>query len=94
MLSDKDPIKTPLLYSGQVMVIHVFEHSYGFFQVGQDFGRVWEKYRKANGNFHKQHATVFQGEGASGPSTGCGCSEPEDFLDEFIRNYSSCPHAD
>jgi hypothetical protein len=94
LLSDKGPIKTSLQYPGQVRVIHIFDYSYGLFQVGEAFGRAQEKNRNVNNIFRKQSAAVFQGYGSSGLQTGCVCPEPADFLEEFIRNYRSCDHAE
>ena len=93
LLSDKEPIKKPILYSRQVKTIPVFDNSQGLFQAGEDISRIWENYRNINGNFHKQSVAVFHRYGASCPSAGCGrCERPDCFFSEFIRDYWDCPH--
>ena len=95
LLSDKDPIKSPIEYSGQVRTIPVFENYPGLFQAGEDIGRIRENYRNVQDTFHKQSVTVFLRYGASCPSNGCGrCEHPDCFFSEFIRNYWDYPNGD
>lgn len=95
LLSDKDPIYSPIQYSGHVRKIPVFENSSGLFQAGEDIDRIWENYRNVDGNFHKQSIAVFQRYGVSCPSFGCGsCVIPDCFFSEFIRKYWDCPKGD
>jgi hypothetical protein len=81
-------------YPQQVKRTHVFEHSYGLFQAGEDFDRAGEKYRKLKGDLHRQGDAQFQVWGASELLLGSDWRKPADFLSEFIRTYRIEPRAD
>ena len=95
MLCGKDPIKEPIQYPIMVMMIPVFVVHPMPYQAGEDVSRIWENYRNAEGNFHKQSIAVFQHSGAACPVIGCGrCNLADCFFCEFIHHYWKCPSGD